>query len=435
MTRKAKSTSGAAGRPVFLSETDCLYLRAEDETRPIHWTCVVELERGETLLTYEEVLSRVRERVEQSDLYRFRLADGEPRRPRFVVAADWHPESHVKAVTLPSRPAVDEWIADVVAEHLPTNRPLWEMALVNQEDEGRQYVALRVHHCITDGLAGVAFVGLLADTVSNTVAEFDRFLSSERFELERPPLRERLRIIAEANKPQRSRPSQRTRPQNTTRSRVVASLSLPTVQLRRHALAYRASTNEFILSAVAAAFNASCAAAGEPRSPLRMQFPVTLDRKLRHTGNAASISIIEMDGMVTDIAGHLERVKDELRRAAESDGAAKVIVAAAPLKYLPWRVQKKLAGKALADICDLSVGVNPGFSTSETVLGRRVTRVMPYVPIVGYPVSVTTLMFRGEFTFGIVANPDDFPGDFHTFVECLHRIVTGSAVGSELTVG
>lgn len=417
--------------PILLSETDCLYLRAESELRPIHWTFVVQLAPDEDPLSFDEVVRRVVARSGEREIYRLHLAKKVQRRPRFVPASSWDPRDHVHSVELADEAAVNRWISNAVASHLPTDRPLWEIALLNQKQGGRQYLALRVHHCITDGMAGLAFVGLLADTPSDTTAEFDRFISSRRFALAPIPWRERMRIIVAANRMLLARGLKLRSDEGRSAGREVATLSLSTGDFRRRAREYGASTNEFVLSAVAAALNASRLEAGIAKDALRVQLPVTLDRDIRHTGNAASIAVLTVAGDVTDVATHVARVKAELRRAAESDDARNAIIATAPIKYLPWRLQRRLTAKSLEDLCDVSVGVNPGFSATETVLGRHVSRATPFVPIVDYPVSVTTLMYRDRFTLGIVADPVEFPGDLGKFLARLADLIGAESEPTE----
>lgn len=419
----SSSTPSTRAPAIMLSATDCLFLRAEQDLRPIHWTFVVQLASGEEPLTYVEVANRVTERANQRDLYRLRLAAPNQRRPRFVLATDFDPAAHVRSVTLADESEMQDWLGNAVAAPMPTDVPLWDATLVTEESSGTQYLALRVHHCITDGMAGQAFIGLLADTSSGTVAEFDRFLVSERFEVDPLPWRQRLRVIAAGNRSILSGGLKPRGSQVRSGRRKVASLSLRASDFRRNARAHGASTNEFVLSAVAAAYNSSRLEAGVAGAELRVQFPVTLDRSLRHTGNAASIAIITTSGTETDAGAHVDVVSNALREAGRSDGARDAIVATAPLKYLPWRLQKQLTAKSLEDICDISVGVNPGLGAWETVLGRRVVSAAPYVPIVDYPVSVTSVLYRDQFMVGIVTDPVAFPGDVDAFVQRLGAIL------------
>src|SRR5580704_2368791 len=50
------------------------------------------------------------------------------------------------------------------SEVMDRNRPLWDLTLVDGLEDGRSAIIARVHHCLVDGVAGVALMNQIMDT-------------------------------------------------------------------------------------------------------------------------------------------------------------------------------------------------------------------------------------------------------------------------------
>ena len=50
-----------------------------------------------------------------------------------------------------------------MSRQLPRNRPLWEVRIADELDDGRIGVIGKAHHCMVDGIAAVELASLLLD--------------------------------------------------------------------------------------------------------------------------------------------------------------------------------------------------------------------------------------------------------------------------------
>ncbi len=89
----------------------------------------------------------------------------------WVDDPDFDVRHHVSAATLPA-PGTDEQLAAMASEFFATplrrDQPLWEMRLVEGLSDGRTAHLAKVHHCMVDGVAGVALLAALLDTTPET---------------------------------------------------------------------------------------------------------------------------------------------------------------------------------------------------------------------------------------------------------------------------
>ncbi|MCX9155233.1 wax ester/triacylglycerol synthase family O-acyltransferase [Niveibacterium sp. 24ML] len=78
---------------------------------------------------------------------------------------DFNINHHVHPVTLPGKGDLDALkahVADLASEPLNPNRPLWEMQVI-QTPAGVNAMAVRIHHCIADGIALIGVILSLTD--------------------------------------------------------------------------------------------------------------------------------------------------------------------------------------------------------------------------------------------------------------------------------
>jgi WS/DGAT/MGAT family acyltransferase len=79
-------------------------------------------------------------------------------------------DRHLRVVDLPA-PATDEQLrefsAEVFAEMLPRDRPLWDMTIIHGLEGDRTAIVSRVHHCLVDGVSGIELLLAVLDLVPN----------------------------------------------------------------------------------------------------------------------------------------------------------------------------------------------------------------------------------------------------------------------------
>lgn len=127
----------------------------------------------EDTIPFDRFLTHVDRRIQLIPRYRQRILSV----PFGLHFAEWvdDPEfdvrRHVTSATLPA-PGTDEQLAELASEFFATplrrDQPLWEMRLVEGLSGGRTAHLAKVHHCMVDGVAGVALLAALLDTTPET---------------------------------------------------------------------------------------------------------------------------------------------------------------------------------------------------------------------------------------------------------------------------
>ncbi|MGX1812104.1 wax ester/triacylglycerol synthase domain-containing protein [Nocardia sp. NPDC055321] len=419
------SDSAASASAIELTGPDHTYLHLDGKGRPMHWAMVLELDTEGEKLTPAQVRARVAERIGLFDLFRVGIAEGRWRAPRVVVAENPDLDQHVAGADYATAEDLRRRLATLMETPLVRPNPLWHLTLFSPSGDGPQVVALRVHHALSDGIAGAAFAALLADGTPDELGEFERFATSPRFRT--PPidpevLKESKAAFAEQHAGGRTG---RGWPKLTKSGRrEVALLSVSTRDLRRAARKHNASVHEFVLAAIGTTLSTIPPSTGKPAEVIRVTLPVTNDPEFRHTGNAVLVSPLNLLGSETDIGRQIERARSELatieKRRPE---LASAIPDGGP--QAPWPVQRLIANAAMAHMSpDVHIGINPGFSRIREVLGKRITELTALSPLAGYSFSVTSLILGKNTSFGVVIDPAALPpGYAEKFVEHFERVL------------
>lgn len=427
MTSDLRTTPAVAAPGVAdFGPPDFTYLHMDTPSRPMHWAMVLEVGPGEPL-TVDALRGRVRERIGLFDVFRTGVRNGRWRRPEVVVAAvaDVDVDRHVTEGTVTDRADLYDRIATLCATHLPRPDPFWHITLLTSTDTDDQVVLIRVHHSLSDGLAGAAFAALLADGTPADLAEFERFATSPRFRvgaITDDELAEAKSSYGEqwtAAKGRQGWPS-------LTRSgrREIALASASTRELRRSARHHGASVHEFLLAAIGRTVSLCPATADNARPEIiRVTLPVTLDPAFRHTGNAVSVSLLNLAGDETDLARQIERCRTELS-VIETHRPELALAATDHHRPPPWPVMRAIVGASMSRMSpDIHIGINPGFSRVRSVLGRPILGLTPLSPLAGYSFSVTSLILGDRTTFGVVGDPGALPGYPARFVQQFDQVL------------
>ncbi len=418
---ESRSTAATPG-PTEFGPPDFTYLHMDTPSRPMHWSMVLGVESAEAPLTVETLRDRVRERVGLHEVFRTGVRNGRWRRPQVVVADIVDVDRHVSGSEVGDEAELLGRIATLSETHLPRPDPFWHIDLLTRTDTGDQTIVLRVHHSLSDGIAGAAFAALLADGSDADLAEFDRFASSPRFRVpEIDP-----DALADAKKAHHEQWSAgrdgRGWPALTSSGRrEVALFSASTRDVRRAARAHDASVHEFLLAAIGRTLGLQPPGDTGPET-IRVTLPATLDSAYRHTGNAVSVSLLNLAGTETDLARQIARCREQL---AVFDARRPHLALAAAGPTPPWPVMRAIVGASMSRMGpDIHIGVNPGFTRVRSVLGRRITTLTPLSPLGGYSFSVTSLILGDRITFGVVTDPVALPGYASRFVEAFAGVLS-----------
>jgi WS/DGAT/MGAT family acyltransferase len=120
-------------------------------------------------IPFERYLAHVDERLDEVPRYRQRMI----RAPFDLATPAWRDDPqfdiryHVRPVTLPSPGSEDQLrhlAGEFFAEPLDSERPLWQILLVQGLAGGRTAQLVKAHHCLVDGVGGVQLLVALLDT-------------------------------------------------------------------------------------------------------------------------------------------------------------------------------------------------------------------------------------------------------------------------------
>ncbi|MBD0863343.1 diacylglycerol O-acyltransferase [Gordonia sp. zg691] len=416
-------------RVTELAPPDFTYLHMDSDSAPMHWSMILELDTGGELLGLDEVRARVRERAGLFDIFRMGVRNGRWRKPEVVLAdAGWDAGEHVSELGFTDRAHLNRRVSKLLETPLPRPRPFWDITLFTPSAGAEgigQWVLLRVHHSISDGIAGAAFAALLADGEEEDLAEFERFATSPRFRISGiDPDKLKEAKAAYADQHAAGGGKKRAWPALTKSGRREHALfTASTRTLRKAAKRNDATVHEFLLAAIGRTLSINPPAAPQAEV-VRVTLPVTLDDEFRHTGNAVSVALLNLPGNEKDLSRQIDRARSELGIIAERKPEL-YLAAADDLPRAPlWGLQRAIVNASMSHMHpDIHVGINPGFSRVRSVLGKSIVTLTPLSPLAGYSLSVTALILGHTTTFGIVTDSEALPGYAEKFVETLDEVL------------
>ena len=153
-----------AGRVNSLSWGDTFFLYLERQGQPLNVACTCEFEGTISLAAcrkhVESKLSLLPRYTQRAIFPPFNLG-----LPTWEPDPNFDIRNHVHRVVLKGGTDTDlkAVAAKVVSSTLDRSRPLWDLTLVQGLQHKRTGLIIRIHHCLTDGIAGVAIMNALLD--------------------------------------------------------------------------------------------------------------------------------------------------------------------------------------------------------------------------------------------------------------------------------
>ncbi len=477
-----------------LSGLDALFLHLETPAMPMHIGALQLLElpsgfRGR----FDAALRRhIAARLDSAPVLRRRLVPV----PLKLADPAWteaEPDlaEHVRAVRLAGAGAagagIDELeaaVAELHAQPLPRDRPLWRMWVFDglaQGPQGQRRVAIytQLHHAAVDGQAAVALGRVLLDTQpvpaparmprrrqahaaapgtarllgqaltgqASKLAGLLRRLPQAGGTLKDAALRAAARGMADdGDAPSNLTLAPRT-PFNASVGprRRYATLTLPLAELRALAQALDITLNELVLLLCAGALRGLLQRTGAlPRQPLVAAVPLSL----RAAGdgradNQASISLVSLGTHLADPRKRLQHVRKASASMKAAMGALREVL---PTDYpslgVPWLLEAaaSLYGRArLADrlpqVANLVISNVPGPAQPLYLAGARLLASYPASIVVhGLALNITVQTLEASLDIGIVADADalaaprELAQDLVAALDELHLLAPGVAV-------
>lgn len=437
-----------------LSWGDSLFLYLEREGMPLH---VASLSTFDGLIGLEHCRDFVESKLAMIPRYRQRVA-APPFNlglPSWEFDAHFDVRNHVREVALKqgSEAELKDVSASILSKVMDRSRPLWDMTLLQDARHKRSAVLFRVHHCLCDGISGVALVNAIMDP-----APIEHPMSKKKERFEAPPPQDALTALLDALMttpfylvdrlvtaqsevlniaqgvlagagslpatdlehilPELAEPVQRL-PFNKTcfGPQQFACAQIPLADIKALKNAGEATVNDVVLTLVAMAVRRYSEMHGVRMKGrhLRIVVPVNLrnPESANELGNRISFLPISIPLGVQDPKAMLAAVHDRMlflktTQAAEFVGLAGSLLGMAPLPM------QAVAGPTVSQLpislCNLICTNVPGPQMPLYLLGRKMLSWYPYVPIGGeMGVNIAMLTYNGTAYFGCTGDVNAAP--------------------------
>lgn len=441
----------SAGR---LSGLDASFLAVETPTAHMHvgWVALFSAPRRsgpgrseperERLPSFAELREHIAGRLGRAPRYRQKLAPVPLglNAPEWVDDESFSIDRHLYRAPGPLPGLVDE----VMSLPLRRDRPLWEMWICDEAEQGRLALIGKAHHCMVDGLAAVELGSLLLDpTPEPDACEPDAWLPepepgadqrlvrgvrdavAAQLGLARAPLKA-LRSPGRAARDLAAGAAHTTRAlsHSLLRAAPASALNRALSPLRRMTWierplddlstvkrAYGTTVNDVLLAAVAGGIRKYMLDRGDAPAALKAMVPVSVRSPEDILGNHISFVFAELPCQEPDAAQRLHRVTDTMsarKRGREPEGADLALKAA---EHTPPLVQHALS-KMIASprTFNLVVSNIPGPAQQMYLKGCPMRAVYPIVPLADrHTVSVGMTTVCGRACFGVYADRQALP--------------------------
>jgi diacylglycerol O-acyltransferase / wax synthase len=427
-----------------LSALDTTFLYAESERMPMHVGVLAVLDRAE--FDHERLLTTLEARSWRAPRTRQRLVTvpAELGRPGLVDDPDFDIANHVRWMATP-RPYDDDraraFVAELMKQPLPRDRPLWQLLVFDMTD-ARTGLILLIHHCITDGVAGLelarafldddeagerpderdgagpaqlpgavtlvagAATGFIADQASlaRSVARSALGGGAVRTLTAGPRLAGRvLGAGAQPSAPPAFKP--------VGADRSFATVKLALADVKRVKERFGCKVNDVMLACAAAGLSRAMREQSRELGTATASVPVNTRVAGAQARNAVSQVVVELPLDETDPVLRLETIAQRMLalKSSRTVGAGTSVMElanAAPPAVL-WLASRAAASRAPADALITNV---PGPETPLHLLGARVREMYPIAPLAGTSaLAVAILSYAGQVCLGVCADPAAIP--------------------------
>jgi WS/DGAT/MGAT family acyltransferase len=440
--------------PAFdrLSALDSVFLDIEKDRKPMHIGLTAIFEKGPLRtssgsLDAELLRRRVSAAVASLPKFRRRIARVPVLHHPVLVDDAVDLDAHLKFVTLAR--GDDAELRDLVerfySEPLDHQKPLWEMWVLDGLSEDRFAVVTKAHHCLIDGVSGIAALTSMLRTTPEHSFEDCAIPAVEPAPSGRELLAMEMRRLAgtiHANPAELARrargiragvvhavrsvfpPASNTRagpsPQGSKRSIVWLESDLASA----HAIGAAASAkvNDVVLATVSGALSRYVARRGESTSRVfRALVPVSTHGPAdRDLDNKVSALLVPLPIAEPDPRARLRIVSDTMR-AEKASGQVEAIAAAESAADAGWfgLVTAVVRAATLLRSYNVIVTNVRGPDFPLYLLGSRLLAVYPLVPLYGSDtLGIAIVSYDGKMYWG-VSGDVAVKSDLHQFGEDL----------------
>src|SRR4051812_17762003 len=172
LTTPVNSEMEAGMSHTRLTPLDASFLEVESPTAHMHvgWASLFAPPETGTRPSFEALRDHVAARLARAPRYRQKLAKVPLglNDPVWIDDPDFDIDNHVQAARSRSFPEIVDEVLSVSLDH---ERPLWELWIADELDDGRIGVVGKAHHCMVDGIAAVELSTLTLDETPETPNE------------------------------------------------------------------------------------------------------------------------------------------------------------------------------------------------------------------------------------------------------------------------
>ncbi|MET1002186.1 MAG: wax ester/triacylglycerol synthase family O-acyltransferase [Acidimicrobiia bacterium] len=439
-----------------LSPLDATFLHIEDGVTHMHIASVLVLD-GPTP-TYEAMLDMIRGRLPLLPRYRqvVKFVPFQLGRPVWVDDPHFHLEYHVRHSALPAPGGEAELrrlVGRVMSQQLDRTKPLWEVWAVDGLDDGRWALLSKVHHCMVDGVSGTELLTVMLDSTPEPTAPLPDnwkpqpqpsstdLMRDAVTSLLRSPY-EQVRAVRAATRMPRHALAQareigrgiaamaglvRPTPLSSLNGAIGphrryawASVTVDDIKTVRKGLG--GTFNDVVLAVITSGFRTLLEAREEPTDRVvRTLVPVSVrprDASGKAVGdgtfeNKVSAMFAELPVGIADPEARLHALSAQLEglkrsnQAVAGEALTSLSGFAPPmLLSLGTRIATKMSQR---NVNTVTTNV-PGPQMPLYMLGRKVQRAFPYVPLGGQiRVGVAIFSYDGQVNFGVTGDFDAAP--------------------------
>jgi WS/DGAT/MGAT family acyltransferase len=399
--------------PDRLSADDAHILGVESAVITGHTLKLVLLEPGAGPLDIDALRTAVARRLPSQPRATERVDTSGPE-PRWVQAIDFDIDDHVRRRTTPNCVSrADLWMAvgELMSEHLDRARPLWTFDVIGPLADGREAIAVRIHHAMADGIAGVRFLhAVLWDPHPEPP---ERTRPGLRAPFGPGPITEALRMPGAVVRELGHRGSRSPFDRAITGSRELAFTVAPLADLKAIGASRPAhvTVNDVLLAIVAGGLRDWLGDTGS--SHLRAQVPVSLhhrDETASDLRNRDSFMNIDLPLGEADPLERLDRISadtTERKQLGDAEELYDLFHALGRVKHIGSAV-KRFAGSAR----EFSVSISnvPGPAVPVGVAGRRVLHLFSSSePALHHALRISAISCAGDIGIGLCVDPNALP--------------------------
>lgn len=381
--------------------------------------------------------------------------------------------NHVREITL--KHGTDaEWkstVSEILSSHLDRSRPLWELTLLQGLKGQRTGMVVKIHHCMVDGIAGVAMLNVLLDPSSDAPPVHHKKphypvppppqdpgtallngLISSCFSTAQALLTahsELLRMAQQATKPRNEPPAEPSQPPSTgalsqtgplgNLASLLSELAQPTERLPYNVRcrgpqkfdwaeipmaeifavkeACGATVNEVVLTvlSMALARYAELHKVNTKGRKLRLVIPVNVrpNGDARASGNQITFLPVDIPWSVREARAFLAVVQERVKFSRTAHGAEMIGLLGVLIGALPTSLQA-LVGSVLSQlpisVCNSICTNVPGPKIPLYLLGHKMLSMYPYVPIGGeMGMNCAVMSYHGTLFIGFTGDAQAIP--------------------------